>query len=528
MPNDTEVLRFSRRVPEVGSNLAWIQFPSLDPTENISLVDTAKFIAENINLSWQEAQDRSILGTFINTEGTTGYVLITTYNATPSGGSASGAIATGSATYVVPRLGTTEIIPSGYVVNNYTSEIQVFHPKDNEAGVWRLQIQDGVIVRHHVLKNSDNSWLRNLYNTGDELVLFYSIPEAFRIPYLEETSFIDSRVLDVSGRVATVIDEHSIQLPDEDLYQVRSLLINGQQLITSESHMISEMSTFPAGPFSAWDPLTGRLSLVGSVDEDDEIIVSYRYREFLYSFDGYLDDNGIYHDLDLNPSPGHTYDNGRPSSELLSIPVYIYLVPTAAYRYRSADGLLEQERRIYTANRWTNAFLRWERTEQPVGTVDVIESDPCKKRSTFGHAYFGNAKFVDSVPVDTLSTFSSGGSGLANMPSAIVLAKIYVTSNSQVENVSLIDTRRRGGGVGPKIDPFDITLPGETRRQFQTYWDVSGWDGQPVPLAGVLLVEIPGDVLLGVNGYQQFSQDEIEKIVKSHVAAGVKVIVRYT
>ncbi|HYT43448.1 MAG TPA: hypothetical protein VEP90_14005, partial [Methylomirabilota bacterium] len=263
-----------------------------------------------------------------------------------------------------------------------------------------------------------------------------------------------------------------------------------------------------------------------TVGDNDIIQVNYRHREYLYLYEGFLDDIGIYHDLDLNPQKGHTYDGGRSTSELLNIPIYLYLVPTAAYRFKDSGGNFTQDRAIFTADRWTQAFIRWEKTASPISSPFQASADVCKTRSTYGSSYFGNGKFVDSISVDTLSQ-SASGTGLANQPSAIILAKLYVTSNSQVDNVQILDTRSRGGGIPIIVDTNDVKLPGQTRREINTYWDISGWDGQPVPLGGVLLVEIPGGVLTGTGGYSLFSQDEIEAIVKSHVAAGIRVIIRY-
>jgi hypothetical protein len=529
-----ENLRFSRRVPTDGVNLAWIELPPLNVVENISLVETAKFIAENINLVWNEKLDQGIAGNFVSTDSLTGFVLTTSYNSPigifpPSGSS----VYAGVSTYAIPRQPTTSVTPSGYVIENFTSEIRVLHPAPNDTQVWRLRIQDGVIVRHYIVRSSDNSWLKNVFSGGDELVCFYSIPYALRIPYINNNNdYEDARVVDVSGVLASVIDERTIQLPDLDLYEVSSLIINGQQQITSSSGFLSVTTPVvlskdpPRGPFTAWNPVEGTLTLSRSVDDRDIILVNYKYREYLYTYEGYLDDLGVYHDLDLNPSKGHTYDSGRSTNELLNIPIYLYLVPTAAYRYKDAGGNFSQDRSIYTADRWTQSFLRWEKTYNPVSNDTPIFSDPCRKRYTYGSSYFGSAKFVDSISVETLSQTASG-IGLANQPSAIILAKLYVTSNAQVENVKILDTRSRGGGLPLTVDPTDVKLPGATRREAGTYWDISGWDGQPLPLGGVLLVELPGGLLTGTGGYPQFSQDEIETIVRQHVAAGIRVIVRY-
>lgn len=524
MPNSDE-LRFSRRVPEAGVNLAWVEIPPITPEENISLVEAGKFLAENINLVWTEALDPRVTGTDVALATVTGTIYLTTYNAVPA---TTGTITSGAATYTVYRRPTTLVSPSGFLVENFTKEIRVRHPQVNETGVWRMRLEDGVIVRRHVLRRSDNSWLNRLFSVGDELILFYSLPEAELIPYRTgDNALRDARVVEVSGSVAELIDERILQLQDADLYQINQISINGNNLISSATGVINLEAPPPLGVFTAWDPVKGQLTLNRSMSAADEVIVSYRYREYQAVYEGYVGDDGLFHDLDLNPSPGHFYDGGRATAELLNIPVYLYLLPTAAYKVTDSGGNFTQERRIYTAERFSRNLLRWERTTAPVSNTDPVVTNPCLQRSTVGSCYFGSARFVDDGTVEGLATTSATGATLANFPSALVLAKLYVTSNAQIDNVKVIDTRTRGGGLPEAVDVNDVTLPGATRQEISTYLDVAGWDGQPVPLAAVVIVEIPQGVLTGANGYTQFSQDEIEAVVNSHIASGVKAIIRY-
>jgi hypothetical protein len=537
MATEPVILRMSRRVPLDGVNLAWITLPQLDPEENVNLIEAGRFIAENLDLVWTESLGDGVVGVDANTDTLSGLLWFTIYNAAPSGAAASGALTSGAAYYNVPRAKTLAVLPSGFVVENFTSEIRLLHPVENSTHVWRMRVQDGVIVRRYVLRSSDNSWLRSVFTPGDQLVCYYSIPEILQIPAVMEgasaESYNDFRTVDVSGMIATLIDDRTLQLPDEDLFEIRGLRVNSETLVqalsgflTVASSPLGELSP-PRGPFTSWDPERGTLTLSRTLSDRDEIRVDYRYREHLLTYEGYLDDFGVYHDLDFNPSPGHAYDRGRATSELLNIPIYIYALPTAAYREIRANGVQEQERRIYTGDRWTHSFLRWERTAQPVGNEEVVATNPCRQIYTFGHSYFGSANYVEDVPVEGLTTASSTGRTLANFPSAAILGKVYVTPNSIIDNVSVLDTRTRGGGVPREIDITDPRLPGDTRRTIETYWDESGWDGASVPLGGVVLVELPSGVLDGENGYTRFPADYVEEIVRKALAAGIKPVIRY-
>lgn len=532
----SDVLRFARRVPDEGAGLAWIEMPPLDPAGNISLVEVGKYVAENRDKVWDQALGSDVVGLAVTTTAVTGNIYRTTYNPAPSGGSP---ISSGVATYISTRGATTAVSPSGFIVENFTTQIRVLPPVENRIGVWRLRIQDGLVKRDYTLRSVDSSWLSQIFNVGDQLVVYYSVPEISYIPYMSEgpsgSIYRDYRVLDVSGALAEILDEHTIQLPTGDLVEVLALTVNGNAVITSSSGQlfveggIQPSQVPPRGPFTAWDPLGGVLTLSRTLQEEDQVLVNYRYREFLYLYEGYPDDNGTFHNLNFSPFPGHSYDSGRPTTELLNIPVYLYLLPTAAYRVRNAAGVVDQERKLYSGLRWHKSFLRWERTAASIEVNEApFESHLSLRRSTFGFDYWDVAEFADNIPVDNLPTTSTtGGSGLAYLPSALVLAKVYLTSNAQIENVDVIDTRLRGGGIPDSVNVEDPILPGETRREIETYWDISGWDGQPVPLAGVLVVELPSAILTGDNGLPQFTQQEIVEIVRQHVAAGVKVVVKY-
>ena len=525
-------LRYAPRVSVNGVNLAWIQLPVLNPLENLSLVDAARYIAENLNLTWTESLGTSVTGS--------GGLYAVNYNRVPD--SVSEAISDGPDQYTTTRLRTSAVSPSGYTVENFTSEIAVLPPDFNEADSWFLKVQDGLISRKYVLRADDQSWLTQIFTVGDELTLLYTLPEVARIPSLavSGTTYRDQRIVEKRDALVSVTDQHIIQFPDIDLVEVQSLQVNGQEIVTSTSGMLSIVSSDAAlqqvparGPFTAWDPERGTVTLQRSLDAESIVTATYRYREHDFTFQGFLDEEGEWRDLDLNPAPGHTYDRGRPTSELLHKTTFIYLLPTAAFRTTQANGTTEQRRNIYSGLRWLEDFLRWEMVDSNILLSDNSQptsgttANRCQGRYTFGHSYFGDAYFISDIRQENLPPPVDGQKNLSSFPCAAILAKIYVTAASHLSSVGVIDTRVAGGGIPEAINPRDPRLPGETRRKIESYWDVEGWDGAPVPLAGVLLVEVPGDLLTGSNGLPQFSAEEIQRIVESNVAAGIRVVLRF-
>jgi hypothetical protein len=155
------------------------------------------------------------------------------------------------------------------------------------------------------------------------------------------------------------VDERTVQFPHTDLYEVLSLTVNGEEQVASSSGQLMPGSSLPRGPFGSWDAWNGRVTLLRGVEGGSLVRATYRYREHLYVYEGYSDAGNVFHELNLNPTSGHMYDGTRPTRELLKKTVYLYLLPTAAYRVIRADGTYEQDRKIYTGNRWVKDGRPW-------------------------------------------------------------------------------------------------------------------------------------------------------------------------
>lgn len=547
-----DIFRLRKKVPVEAVNLGWIDLPELDPLSNVNIIRVGDFIPENVNLQWLSSKGSSVPGVFVNNTDVTGFVYATQYNISPSGDAASGTITSGVAKYTNYRPYSTEVAPSGFVVNNLTAKIEVKPPRGGPLDVWRLRVRDGLVQKRYILQSRDGSWLSKIFSPGDELMLYFSIPETCLTPYYTGasvytsgyaiTTYRDEKIVEANYVLAEVIDQNTVQLPYRDIVEIFDFDINQEHVSVSTSGLVTKLTQMPKGIFNSWNPETGRVTLNLNLSLTDEVRVGFRYVEPDYLFEGYLDDFGTYHDLDLNPSPGHFYDSVRPSLELLNLPVYVYLIPSAAYKIKNANGTYTQDRTIYSGTRWTNSFLRWERTAQPIGDpnastetgspTDTV-TNPCLARSTFGYGYFGSAVFTDNVTVTdsvTPGVITSGtisATGLAQIPCALILAKVYITPNSIVDNVSILDTRSRGGGIPEEIKPNAPELPGQVQRIIESFWDISGWNGRPVPLAGAIQLELPKEILTGTNRFNLFTQDEIEKLAEDLRPAGNKVIIKY-
>jgi len=444
-----------------------------------------------------------------------------------------------------------------------TSPMDALDPIEDETGAWHVVIRDGIFKVHtkytstiYASADSGKCWVDKVaaeegWAVGTDIGLIYSIPESVTLPYLtgsvasifnEYGSLTEYglRGLPITNEQPQVLDSFRIKTYKNKLYQIDSIKINDKELLNSPIDSIENSSP---DAVKGVDYENGIVEFTTSIDPADVIEISYRYSQKDYIFRGYYDETlGRYCDLNLNPSYGHTYDNGRDTVELLSSVVYIFLLPSAVYLYDSiASGVIK----IRTGLKWTNQFVRWESGPAitleatyasgiGTGTIDDREL----ALSIYGKARYDKNKFMQTFTADSPTVFKedgtlgsnvhAGGVGsLVKWPLALVLAKLYVSPNGTVETVKMIDTRRRGGGVAEDAQLRKIRLTGDQLQAMKGYFDLSTWDGEPAMLNGVIVVELPKGLLDATVGLKEFTEEEIQEIVDSHVAAGVKAIVRY-
>lgn len=103
----------------------------------------------------------------------------------------------------------------------------------------------------------------------------------------------------------------------------------------------------------------------------------------------------------------------------------------------------------------------------------------------------------------------------------VLIGKMFSVQTLAPRDIDSVDIRIRGGGVKEKQLEAALGLQDEV----QWYWDIGYWDGQPYPGMGAIVVEIPRRVLVEVGG--TFTRNQIEDIVRRHMAEGGYPIIRY-
>jgi hypothetical protein len=99
-------------------------------------------------------------------------------------------------------------------------------------------------------------------------------------------------------------------------------------------------------------------------------------------------------------------------------------------------------------------------------------------------------------------------------PLIVELAVVYVTNAVDINDISLIDIRKRGGGLAETvvlngIEDFDT--------EFKNYWDVNYAYGEPYQAGGFVIIRLPSTLK---ERFPQFS--DIEAVIERNIPAGVR------
>lgn len=226
------------------------------------------------------------------------------------------------------------------------------------------------------------------------------------------------------------------------------------------------------------DNRTGKIRLSKDIHFQDEIYVSYLYKEEYLDYKGYYDEKDkVFKHLDLNPTIGHTFTfrediNGlvtyveSPTEKLLGKEIYLYLLP-------ALSKFKEETRKEEYCIRHALSEQEWLKIKQ------------------------------SSVE-------------------AVLLAKIRVRENTSIDNVVVMDARKNGGGIKESISQEDLEkVYGET----SAFWDIGSFDGLTYYRNGVIVVQLPESILESNGG--RFSENKVEEIVKKYIAFGVMPIIEY-
>lgn len=344
-----------------------------------------------------------------------------------------------------------------------------------EEGAWRLRVQDGrysKMVRLPYYEPQEKT--PPLYEETPELV-------AHRPRKLDEEKFaqVEYEIVEwkEEGKIEWIQDEEAERL-DGYAFKVHrpilALLKNGKPTVqviairSNESRMIRVEDINEA---------KGIVHLIDVIGEEEKVFVSYATQKRKLSYKGF--ERQGWYELDLNPSQGHVRG--------VALDGIAPVVPIDA-RTPVVDVPSEQ----WLAERLT-LYLK------PV-RISVNGTLIASNTKTLYHT-------TDVTPFDANHEHHN--------PMWLPLAQVGIDA-PDVEEVVLLDARRRGGGLSE-----DIPLS-EIRRVDPA--SLSNWD-MDVPMVhadgGAAVFEVPRTLLA------RFTEQDVEQAITKRLAFGVVPIIRY-
>jgi hypothetical protein len=317
-------------------------------------------------------------------------------------------------------------------------------------------------------------------HAGESISVEYSLPE------FDRQYFNGKPIVTVENEEAEQIDEYTIKVKFTPICNYKPIRIEG--------HTVKDVQSIK-GIITLNEPIT---------EYGKRIFATYSYIEEWITYRGYYDgitpyDPGIlnttFWHLDVNPSPHHSITTTE-----LGIPGHLSLNPSFNI---DNPSLTETEREgIIRVDKPTNLMM-----SRPIYVYIYPRSitlNGRKIRNKLGEESASTTIFHTTMP------------NIFNDPLAISLGKVYIQPNSSLQDMIIIDTRTRGGGLSNTISKAIID---QINIESNYYWDIGNWDGQPYQENAVAYFRIPETLLVKHGG--RFTEDEVRENIKKYLALGV-------
>jgi len=369
------------------------------------------------------------------------------------------------------------------------NRIYVYAETDKKTRIYsrqydvKMKESKGIYARMPDIDNIFKNWYLEVHNgrfntevvSGDEIYSYnYYLPE-----YERQLSVTDgNNSIRVNQEIPEIIDRNQLKLAHKPL-EVISERVDGKRNIKNITVKQDEQEI----KIEDFNAEGGILFLKDNIDHTKDVRVSYSYTNEWYTYKGYYDEKrDKFVSLDLNPFDGHKYTKKlgnntyveEDTRDLFNKVIYLYLRP--------ADTTKKRPGRPYEI---------------------VLGS---KNDYTIFHTIGHKLSESDSMYSENVKE----------------LARIYLKPNSTQEDISVIDGRKRGGGLKETINQEVIN---QINPESNYYWDIGYLDGKAYPGNSVIIVKLPKEILKDYGG--KFETQEVEEIIDEHIAYGSYFIIEY-
>lgn len=347
------------------------------------------------------------------------------------------------------------------VTSSLKSKIQI-DPLSPDLGMndlWSIPIRSGSFSKTIPLRSRDkgslSSYLKNYQGTN--INAFYAVPEAKNGPW---SNLYGRPYVDIKGEVPIVVDDSTIQVR-----QFPILLVQTPTSVPSiadpwfpifkvykRQDLSSAWMEVPFTDIKDYNVLTGTITLKDNLVSTDPRLVKVDYTS----------NRSVYN----MKNDGSTKINLNPylskKSELVNKPIYVYILPE--YITDSAGNLISNSVQTRTVHITTS---------QSIFNENQVDYDP----------------------------------------TAVLLGIIYISNAADINDVTILDTRKRGGGVHTSYDNGDIL---EIQPESESYWDIIPDNAVSYQKGGYVIVRLPSDLK------NDFTLEQIYNIIERNLTVGVR------
>jgi hypothetical protein len=366
-------------------------------------------------------------------------------------------------------------------------------------------------------------------------------------------------------------------LPSDELYTIdyENGIVSLENSTAYPVYMSYTHSTNEPLDVIDYDAINGILTIKQNINFADEVFVTYHCEQKFYEYKGYMSPDGVFVNLDMNPSEGHTfmYNNKlSPTSSIISKTIYIYMLPRAirnlTYYCKVPNSIVTLENGKPVVNLIQESDA-WDTMIQPTNlrpdqlsyipyrylqnnlrllTGDISSNPEGKLNDALLPDSGKTSPYIDStmglVPTVMYESTEPGmviiggyiinnwvirhtfdnselNDIVENTAGAKLLAKVKVKETDF--NITVIDARQPGGGIKKAI-PYE-TIRKRNGAINLSYWDISTWDGIAYQKNGTVVITLPRRVLKEYGG--QFTKTQVNEYIKQYMALGVYFIVEY-
>lgn len=302
----------------------------------------------------------------------------------------------------------------------------------------------------------------------DDIKLIYTLPEYNR----EEYSFKYGKPYrEVKEEQPVVINSHLLKVKHFPLHVTTEeyrIPDNMKVIKKDKEGNITEYT------ITTWNAEDGLIEVAESISDNETLLADYIYEDIGFMYRGYVHSDQMI-SIDLNPNQYHTFDKPAFDNE--------------------GNLIRFDETETYNMFNYTmNIFMK------PALTLDANENIISSNETVLYHKF-------NEVPNEEFD---------------ILVGKVYLRHNTTVDNMELVDTRVRGGGVIEEImDHVRKSLEPES----DNYLDIGYWDGEPFSENAVFIVRVDSRILKANGG--KFSKENVESAISRWSSYGSLPIIEY-